>query len=235
MKEEEFRKALKKRGKKEHVVEELISSFRLFEEYLKTQRKRELDEATEEDLRNYAASCEAGKKGSAKIRIRGVMLYYDISGNKPMASLAAEIRQADTAKKRAVFKLKDFLWVNEDHVARLKKAGITDINQMLEACKTPETRKKLAAETGIGLDGILELVKLSNLARLFAVKGIRARLYHDARVDTWETIARWEPEEFRNMLVKFVENTGFPGIPPIPREAAYTIASAKKMPRIIEW
>jgi len=235
MKEEEFRKALKKQGKKEHVVEELIGSFRLFEEYLKTQRKQGLDEATEEDLRDYAALCEEDKQGSARIKIRGVMLYYGLSGNKPMASLANEIRQAGAAKHRAVFKLKDFLWVNEDHVARLKKAGITDINQMLEAGKTPETRKKLAAETGIGLDGILELVKLSNLARSFSVKGIRARLYHDAGVDTWETIARWEPEEFRNMLVKFVEETGFPGIPPTPKEAENTVASAKKMPRIIEW
>ena len=116
MKEEEFKKALKKQGKKEHVVTQLVESIRLFENYLKERQKKGLDEATEEDLRDYAASCEAEKKGSAKIKVRGLILYYDCSGNKSMASLAAEIRQAGTAKRRAAFKLKDFLWVNKDHI-----------------------------------------------------------------------------------------------------------------------
>jgi len=235
VKEEEFKMALKRQGKKEHVVESLIRTVRLFESYLKEQRKESLDEATEDDLSDYAASCEAEKKGSARIRVRGLIFYYNSSDNKPMASLAAEIRKAGTVKQQTGFRLKDFLRVNQDHVSRLKQAGITDVNQMVEAGKNPETRKNLAAETGIGPEEILELVKLSNLARMFAVKGVRARLYHDAGVDTWEKIARWDPVEFRDMLVRFIEENSFPGIPPTSKEAVYTIESAKKIPSVIEW
>jgi predicted RecB family nuclease len=50
----------------------------------------------------------------------------------------------------------------------------------------------LATQTGIPVEVVLELVKLSDLARLPGVKGIRARLYYDAGVDTVENLASFE-------------------------------------------
>jgi hypothetical protein len=37
------------------------------------------------------------------------------------------------------------------------------------------------------------------------------------------------------MLIGFVEKTGFEGIAPLPKEAEFTIAEAKKLPRIVEY
>jgi len=229
-----FRKALKKRGKKPHVVDGLVNTVKRFEDFL-GKRRNNLENASEKDLQAYADVCEAEKKGSTKTRVRGIMLYYDFKGNNPMALLADSLREAQTAKTRKVFKLKDFLWVNLEHVAKLKELGIADVNQMVDAGRTPGLRKELSAKSGIPVEGILELVKLSNLAQQFAVKGVRARLYHDAGVDTWEKIAARDPREFRKMLIKFVEETGFPGIPPTPKEAAGTVAAAKKISKIVEW
>jgi hypothetical protein len=92
----------------------------------------------------------------------------------------------------------------------------------------------LAARTGVPEEAILELVKLSDLARLTGVKGIRARLYYDAGIDTVAKMARWEPEALREMVVEFVERTGFEGVATLPAEARHTIREARALPKVLE-
>jgi hypothetical protein len=232
--EEGFRDHLKRQGKKDHVVKWLVDSVRLFDSYLE-KRGKQIHETTNQDLFDYAASCESERKGSARIKIRGLALYFGYIGNSEMAATADEIRGTGISKHRHVFKLKDFLWVSQAHVSKLRDFGITDIHQMIESGRTPDARRKLAASTGIAVEDVLELVKLSNLARLTGVKGIRARLYHDAGLDTWERITILDARELRNVCLRFVEATGFPGIAPTPKEAAFTVTAARALPRIVEW
>lgn len=139
-----------------------------------------------------------------------------------------------TEKKRNPFKLRDFRGVQPDHIAALEVQHIKSADQLLIAGRTRQQRSSLANLTGIPEDAILELVKLSDLARLPGVKGIRARLYYDAGVDTVEKMAEWEPEALRIMVTNYVEQTGFNGTPPLPKEVSSTIANAKKLPKIIE-
>lgn len=232
--EERFRNHLRKRGKKEHVVKGLVDSVRRFEDYLKKQAK-EIRLTTKEDLFDYAAGCESERKGSARIRIRGVGLYFGYIGNDEMAAAANGIRQAEISKDRAPFKLLDFLWVSQTHVSKLKAVGVTNTSQMIESGKTPDARRKLAISTGMTTEDILELVKLSDLARISGVKSVRARLYHDAGLDTLDKVALLDPLKLRDVCIRFVASTNFPGIPPTLREAAYTVSSAKTLPRIVKW
>jgi hypothetical protein len=232
--EEGFGDHLKRQGKKDHVVRRLVDSVGLFENYLE-KRNKHMHETTSQDLFDYAASCESERKGSARIKIRGLALYFGYVGNSEMAATADGIRETGITKHRHVFKLKDFLWVNQADVSKLSAFGITDINQMIEIGRTRDARKKLAESTGIAAEDILELVKLSNLARLTGVKGIRARLYHDAGLDTWERITLLDARELRDVCVRFVEATSFPGIPPTAKEAAFTVSAARALPRIVEW
>lgn len=106
---------------------------------------------------------------------------------------------------------------------------------MLKAGRTPRARRRLADETGILLEAIVELVKLSDLARIPGIKSTRARLYHDAGVDTIEKMAEWDPEELRAMLLEFVERAGFGGIAPLPGEAAFSVARTKELPKLVEY
>jgi hypothetical protein len=55
---------------------------------------------------------------------------------------------------------------------------------MLQAGKTPLEWNILSEKTGIFVERILELVKLSDLVRIPGVKGIRARLYFHAGLET---------------------------------------------------
>lgn len=137
-------------------------------------------------------------------------------------------------KKRNPFKLRDFRGVKHDYIAALEVQNIKNADQLLIAGRTRQQRSSLARVTGIPEDAIFELVKLSDLARLPGVKGIRARLYYDAGVDSVEKMADWDPQALRIMVTNYVEKTGFDGTPPLPKEVSSTIANAKKLPKIIE-
>jgi hypothetical protein len=138
-------------------------------------------------------------------------------------------------KKRNPFKLRDFRGMDEALVAKLEARHIRISEQMLAAGRTREQRAALARELGFPEGALLELVKLSDLARLPGVKAIRARLYYDAGVDTVAKMASWEPEALRLMVSEFVERTGFDGAPPLPREVSSTVANAKGLPAIVEY
>jgi hypothetical protein len=138
-------------------------------------------------------------------------------------------------KKRNPFRLKEFRGVDPEYVERLAAAGIKTADQMLAAGQTAEKRAALAQGTGIPEEAILELVKLSDLARLPGVKGIRARLYYDTGVDCVEKMAVCEAEALLALTAEFVERTGFDGIAPLPKEVSSTIANAKQLPRIVEY
>jgi hypothetical protein len=137
-------------------------------------------------------------------------------------------------KKHNPFKLRDFRGIDPESIARLAACGLKNAEQLLAAGGTQAQRAALANETGVPGKVILELVQLSDLARLPGVKGIRARLYYDAGVTGIEKMAQWEPEALRRMVTEFVERTGFDGIPPLPREVSSTVANARKLPGMVE-
>jgi hypothetical protein len=138
-------------------------------------------------------------------------------------------------KNTKTFKLKDFVRVDPNAVDMLEAVGVKNTAQMLSAGRTVESRDDLAKKAGISRDVVLELVKLSDLARIPGVKGIRARLYYEAGVDTVKKLAACEAESLLKMTTEFVERSGFPGIAPLPKEVSSTIESAKRLPNIVEW
>jgi hypothetical protein len=137
-------------------------------------------------------------------------------------------------KRKNLFKLREFRGVDPASIEKLEAHGIKSAEQMLVVGRTASQRAALAQETGVPPEAILELVRLSDLARLPGVKGIRARLYYEAGVDSVEKMAGWEAEALLKMTAEYVEATGFDGIPPLPKEVSSTIANAQKLPKVIE-
>ena len=66
-----------------------------------------------------------------------------------MEKRACELRQARI--KRKPFKLREFRGVNQASVKKLEAAGIKDVEQMLAAGKTPQSRQALAEKTACTL------------------------------------------------------------------------------------
>jgi hypothetical protein len=106
---------------------------------------------------------------------------------------------------------------------------------MLKTGLSFEDRERISRQTGAPEYTILEFVKLSDLARIPGVKGVRARLYYDAGLDTVEKIAAMELDELRERIITYVEETGFEGVPKLPTEAKYTVEKARELPNIVEY
>lgn len=139
------------------------------------------------------------------------------------------------AKKKNPFKLKDFRGIKPEIITKLANLGIKNSVQMLSAGQTAKRRAGLAMQANISNEDVLELVKLCDLSRLPGVKGIRARLYYDAGVDTVEKLAAYEPEVLLAKTSAFLEQSGFEGIAPLPKEVRSTITNAIKLPKVVEW
>jgi hypothetical protein len=231
--QEGFGGYLRRGGRSENAADRVISNVGQFEQYLREHRGQQLDEATGEDLEAYVDWFERGTGKSAKGQLWAIRYYAQFCQDDDLAHLAGLLRQKRI--KRKAFPLKGFRGVAEDVTGRVAAAGIRNVQQMLTAGATPGGRAALSERTGVPAETILELVKLSDLARIPGVKGIRARLYHDAGVDTVEKMAQWEPEALREAMKAFVKNTGFEGIAPLPAEARFTVAEARRLPKIVAW
>jgi hypothetical protein len=138
-------------------------------------------------------------------------------------------------KKQNLFKLRDFRGIKPEIIAKLASLGIKNTGQMLSAGQTLEDRISLSTQAGISHEEVLEVVKLCDLSRLPGVKGIRARLYYDAGVDTVEKLAAYEPAILLTKTSEFVERSGFEGTAPLPKEVCSTIANAAKLPKVVTW
>lgn len=138
------------------------------------------------------------------------------------------------------FKLKDFMNVNKEYTKLLTKIGIKTPSQLLEKGRTKKGRTKkdraeIAKESGVPEEYVLELAKLSNLARVPGHMKKRARLYFESGLDTFDKIAAQDPEEMVHYLKKFIEKSGFKGSPPTLKDATSSVENSKRVPRIIEF
>ena len=76
---------------------------------------------------------------------------------------------------------------------------------------------------------------MSDIARIPGLKGVRARLYYEAGVDTVEKLAAWQPESLLVMLVEYVQQSGFDGIAPLPKEVRHAVETARKLPLVVDF
>lgn len=217
------------------MVKSAVARVEEFECYLKEKRGgKELEAANPKDLEAFISWVEKKEDMAAKKYLLGIRYYYEYTSNETMSNMAS-FEWNQRMSNLASFKLKEFRGVNPEYVKKLGAIGIRNVREMVDAGRTPSGRKELSAKAGVPIDAVLELVKLSDLARIQGLKGIRARLYYDAGVDTIEKLAGWNPEELRTKLITFVEKTAFDGIAPLPKEANNAVEMAKRLPKIVEY
>jgi predicted flap endonuclease-1-like 5' DNA nuclease len=227
-----FRRFLKRGGRSASAVDRVIKIVTEYEAYLIGIDKN-MDRAAPADLESYVAWIENDSKNRAKKDLWAIRYYYQYTCAEQMEKRARELRQARI--KREPFKLHEFRGVNQASVKKLEAAGIKDVEQMLAAGKTPQSRQALAEKTGVPLEDILVFVKLSDLARIPGLKSIRARLYYESGIDTVEKLAAWNHDELHAILGEYVDKSGFDGLAPLPKEVKHAVATARKLPQIVEY
>ena len=233
MDKEGFCVYLKKGGRSPNAINRCLKFVSDFEDYLhEFKNGKQLADVIDHDLMDFVSLLDQESKTKAKGYLWAIRYYYDYISNDEIRDLAIRLRAQRI--ERSPFALKNLRGVNQDNVNDLAGIGIKNVNQMLKFAATNEERKRLSRQTGIPESAILELVKLSDLARIPGVKGIRARLYYDAGIDTVEKIAAMEPEELHERVIIYVEESDFEGVPTLPAEAKYTVEKARVLPKIIE-
>jgi len=231
MNENEFQIFLKRNKRKDSAIEQILEFVNQYEVFFRNYYpSKKIDQTAPENLESYISWLENDTGESASKPLWALRYYFDFIENQELSDLAGEMRGERI--KRKPFLFRKFRGVNPDHVAALEAIYVENIDQLLDAGRTPKLRAELSEQTGIPLDGILELVKLCGLARLGAVRSVRARLYHDAGLIP-ETIATWQPEELHTMLVKWIEENNFDGIPPTPKETIHLVNDARKLPKLV--
>ena len=231
MNEKEFHTFLKRQRRKESAIAQIISYVSDFETFLKANYiEKTLEQATVESLESYVTWVESESKITASKPLWALRYYFDFVENPELSTLAGELRAERI--KRKPFYIRNFRGVNAEDIGKLEALHIENVDQMVEAGRTSGLRQALAEQTDLPVDVIMEYVTLSDLARLGAVRSVRARLYYEAGL-TPTIIASWEPEDLRLMLMDFVKRTGFDGIAPLPKEVQNLVSDAGKLPEIV--
>ena len=227
-----FIEFLAKKKKSARTINHYTDYAQQYEAYLRKHKNgKKIADAGKRELHDFE---KWAQNNNLKINryLWGIKEYYDFISKE---ELKLEANAMVGERYLSQFKLKDFVGVKASIIKKLAEQGITTAQQMLYAGLNDQKRKALSRKTGIALEDLLELVKLSDQARIGGHKKVRARLYHEAGFDTIDKMAACDPAEMRKQLAAFIEKTGFKGIPPTPGEAQNTVAMAKYIKRLVEY
>lgn len=230
MNKDKLRDFLKSKKLSKAAVNRSLMACEIFETWLNEERSLSIDdEITMEILKDFILSMKKGQKNL----LLGLANVFDYQERECLRESALKMRRDLLKKAAKPMHLQDFLKVDQIVIARLKKKGIEDAHQLLTICSTNEDRKKLSQELNIPYSELLDLVKMADLSRIFAVKAVRTRLYLESGFDTLDKLAAQDPMALHLALVDFVEESGFDGIPTTPKEAEFTVNAARKLDRWI--
>ena len=200
----------------------------VFEIWLKETLGSSIEEnITKNDLVAFIQSAEKKQKNL----LLGLANVFEFIGREDLKVSALKMRRAILNKEIKPMRLKDFLGVDQSLIASLDAKGVSDAWSLLHISKTPEARHDLADELDVPYQDLLDLVKMADLSRMFAVKAVRTRLYLESGYDTLDKLAAQDPMELHLSLVRFVDESGFDGIATLPKEAQATVKTAREMER----
>jgi len=132
-------------------------------------------------------------------------------------------------------KLADLEGVGAANSRKLKKAGVTSINTLLEKGSTPKGRKEISAKSGIPPKLILEWVNHVDLFRIKGVAGEYADLLEAAGVDTVVELAQRTAKLLFAGVVEANKAKKLVRKLPADKEIASWIQQAKKLSRKISY
>jgi predicted flap endonuclease-1-like 5' DNA nuclease len=132
-------------------------------------------------------------------------------------------------------KLIDIEGVGEVFAAKLKAAGITNTDALLEKGASPKGREEIAAKSGISGDLILRWVNHCDLYRIKGVGSEYADLLEKAGVDTVVELSRRNADSLFEKIVAINTEKKLVRKLPVKSQVANWVEQAKKMPRGINY
>jgi hypothetical protein len=228
MDEQGYAAFLRKNHRSDSTIRRNIECLQRFERYL-AERGKSLGDAAPEDLVGFV---EESRQKKAGVGLLGIADYCEWTGNEAIRWKSHALFAEECFED---YKVSEFQGIPAEYPPRLKALGIRTAKELLEAGRTPPLRRALAEQSSIPEECVLEMVKLADLGRAGGLKQIRGRLYYNAGFDTHAKIAAVEPDVLRARLAEYIQQSGFPGIQPTPKEALNAVHVARYIPRLVEY
>jgi hypothetical protein len=136
--------------------------------------------------------------------------------------------------------LKDIPGIAPEYIERLAALGLKQTKQLFNRAKSKKDRAELAKVADVPGDVLLELVKLSDLARAGWVGPIFARLIYEVLIDeagagTLEALSKQSPEELFERLQAVNNEQKLTKGSFSVKDVASCIEIAKELPKVIEY
>jgi len=125
--------------------------------------------------------------------------------------------------------------IGEVYEAKLKEAGVTSIENLLEVCASKKGRMELAQKADISEKLILKWANHADLARIKGIGGEYAELLEAAGVDTVPELALRKPENLYKKLVEINESKKLVRKIPTQKQVQDWIEQAATLPRALEY
>ncbi|WP_439113221.1 DUF4332 domain-containing protein [Hydrogenophaga sp.] len=118
---------------------------------------------------------------------------------------------------------------------KLKNAGVSDTDTLLNETKTPALRKALAVKAGMTDKQVLKFANMVDLYRISGVGSEYAELLEAAGVDTVPELARRRADNLTTAMAEL--NAIKKLVRRVPTEAEVTkwVEQAKDLPRMLEY
>jgi predicted flap endonuclease-1-like 5' DNA nuclease len=127
-------------------------------------------------------------------------------------------------------KLEKIEGIGPVYAEKLRTAGITTVEKLLDAGATPQGRQQIEEAADIGHKLILEWVNLADLMRIRGVSEEYSDLLEEAGVDTVKELRNRNPENLHAALVKTNQEKSLVRRAPSQRQVADWIKQAKTLP-----
>ncbi len=132
-------------------------------------------------------------------------------------------------------KIIDIEGIGPVYAEKLNLINVYTTSDLLEAGATPRGRKKLAEETGISHNLILEWVNIADLLRIKGVGEEYSDLLEEAGVDTVVELAKRVPENLHIKMLEVNKKKNLVNRPPVLSAVKNWVEQAKKLPRKVEY
>ena len=143
-------------------------------------------------------------------------------------------REARSFKPKVV-PLREMLGVDEEYVDMLESIGITHSKHLFKRGRSKEERERLSTATGVPIEELLVLVKLSDLARIRGLGGAFVRLFYEAGADTVEKLASWDSEKLSRAVVTLNKERGITKWVPSLKDVKQYVEMAGALAKVIEY
>lgn len=132
-------------------------------------------------------------------------------------------------------KLDDIEGIGASYAQKLRTAGVSSTQKLLERGSTSKGRKAIAELSGLTEKQILEWVNRTDLFRIRGVAGQYSDLLEHAGVDTVPELATRKPENLHQKMMQVNQQKHLVRNLPSVAQVEGWILQAKKLPRVITY